>query len=375
VCALSAAAAAADLNVPADFPNIQAAITAAEPGDTVIVSDGLYTGPGNRDLSFQGKAITVRSANGPDTCMIDCQATPERPIRGIQFVNGEGPDSVLDGFTITGGATPPGAIADQFNGGGILFNNSSPTVMNCIIRDNGCGCWGGGVCCTNASPTLINCRIVGNHADDDGGGFFAWQQSNPVLINTVISGNDATVTGGGVAIFGGAPTIINSTITGNDSGFAGGMHVFGGTIVNSIIWGNTGNEQIWGTSNITFSNIEGGYEGIGNLDVDPMFVDPESGDFHLMSSSPLIDAGRTTAVPSGVIVDVDGDPRVIAARVDMGADEVHRTGDVNFDGGVDVSDLVALIVAWGACDGCPEDVNDDGVVGVADLVEVILAFD
>jgi len=60
---------------PADFNNIQAAISDANDGDTVLVKDGRYTGTGNRDIDFRGKAITVRSENGPENCIIDCNGT------------------------------------------------------------------------------------------------------------------------------------------------------------------------------------------------------------------------------------------------------------------------------------------------------------
>ena len=105
VTMIGQASIAADLQVPSRFANIQATIDAANPGDVVMVADGVYTGAGNRDLSFHGKAITVRSANGPDACTIDCQGTPEVPYRGFCFSSGEGPDSILMGFTITNGAT------------------------------------------------------------------------------------------------------------------------------------------------------------------------------------------------------------------------------------------------------------------------------
>ncbi|MGB2808290.1 MAG: hypothetical protein WBC22_11140, partial [Sedimentisphaerales bacterium] len=86
-----------DNNGPADFNNIQAAIDDSNDGDTIIVADGVYTGTGNRDIDFNGKAITVRSENGPENCIIDCQWLDY----GFRFHSGEDNDSVLDGFTIT----------------------------------------------------------------------------------------------------------------------------------------------------------------------------------------------------------------------------------------------------------------------------------
>ncbi len=103
VIALSAPVSARTITVALDgsgeFSTIQAAIDAAVDGDEVIVADGTYTGVGNRDIDFKGKAITVRSENGPDNCIIDC----EREGRGFYFHNGEDDRSILQGLTITNG--------------------------------------------------------------------------------------------------------------------------------------------------------------------------------------------------------------------------------------------------------------------------------
>ncbi|UCF44240.1 MAG: hypothetical protein JSV99_04810, partial [Planctomycetota bacterium] len=87
---------------PADFNNIQAAIDAAVHGDEVICADGTYTGPGNRDIDFLGKAITVRSQSGPENCVIDCGYRGGNWYIGISLKNGERSDSVIAGLTITG---------------------------------------------------------------------------------------------------------------------------------------------------------------------------------------------------------------------------------------------------------------------------------
>ena len=94
------------LQVPSDYPTIQEAMDAAVYGDVVVVANGTYTGPGNTDLNFQGKAFTVKSENGPDNCTIDCQGTSEDPHRGFVFRSHEGADSVIDGFTIINGFGP-----------------------------------------------------------------------------------------------------------------------------------------------------------------------------------------------------------------------------------------------------------------------------
>jgi predicted outer membrane repeat protein len=110
-----------------DYPTIQAAIDATRPGDTVELSDGTYQGPGNRNLSFLGKAITVRSQHGnPKLCVIDCQGGD----RGLTLNQAEGPGSVLRGVTIANGASNAGGAA--------YLSGCSPTFITCIFRGNSC---------------------------------------------------------------------------------------------------------------------------------------------------------------------------------------------------------------------------------------------
>ncbi|HNS21294.1 MAG TPA: hypothetical protein PKH24_12395 [Sedimentisphaerales bacterium] len=107
-------------NGTGEYPTIQAAINASVSGDTVLVAPGTYTGDGNRDIDFGGKAITVRSETGPGTCIIDAQGSFADRHRGFNFHMGEQADSVLDGFTITGGYQYPG------EGGGAPVSRAVP---------------------------------------------------------------------------------------------------------------------------------------------------------------------------------------------------------------------------------------------------------
>ena len=108
-----------------DYTTIQDGITASVAGDTVLLAAGTYTGVGNRDIDFLGKAITVTSESGPDVTIIDCETLG----RGFYFHNGESEDAFVSGFTITNGR-----VRDQ--GGGIYCINSSPTIIDCIIINN-----------------------------------------------------------------------------------------------------------------------------------------------------------------------------------------------------------------------------------------------
>lgn len=181
---LNGRAFAATIQVPVDQPTIQAGIDAAENGDTVLVADGTYTGDGNGNIDFKGKAITVQSLNGPMVTIIDCQKVPN--TRGVVFQNEETNASVLDGFTITNG------VID--NGGGIYCKAASPTIQNGLITRNQATKDGGGIYCENSSALITDCTIRQNQMDRGSGGvFFTGDslsvRSPPNLINCTISEN------------------------------------------------------------------------------------------------------------------------------------------------------------------------------------------
>jgi hypothetical protein len=162
-------------------------------------------------------------------------------------------------------------------------------------------------------------------------------------------------------------------------------------MTNCILW--DGGDEIWisggPTIDITHSDVQGGWSGTGNIDADPLFVDPDNGDFRLSTGSPCIDAGDNTAVPADITADLDGNPRFVddpntvdtgygdSPIVDMGAYEFQGTlcpWDISDDGTVNVVDLLQLIGSWGACEDCTADFNDDGLVNVEDLLALIANF-
>ena len=200
-----------------DFPTIQAAINAAFNGATIMLASGIYAGEGNRDLVYYGKAITVRSETGnAEDCVIDAGGSAGEYHRGAYFYYGEGPEAVLEGVTITGGYEP--------SGGGVFCNmESSPTIRNCILRDNEAPHAGGGLHVTDSSPTVIGCTISGNWSDY-GGGMICFYGSAPSFTDCVISGNWAISRGGGISTSGCSPTFLRCAISGNWSeGPAGGV--------------------------------------------------------------------------------------------------------------------------------------------------------
>lgn len=304
--------------VPSQYSTIQSAIDVAADGDEIYILDGVYTGDGNRDIRFHGKAITVRSWGGPDNCIIDAGGTKDTPFRGFIFDSGETRESVLEGFTIRGGDTLSGAVLDQFNGGGLFFLNSSATIRNCVIAGNKCGCWGGGVYVSNhSSPLFINCDISDNETGDDGGGFFMWgSQSSAMLVNCCLSNNRAPSIGGAVCEFGsdGGLTFINCLILNNEANFGSAIYGPSTIVKNSIVWGKDENHELIyhnGSNGPEVENsiVDGGYEfGVGIVNADPGFNDVENGDYRLTAGSPAIDAGDTIHFPIDTTdMDNDGD--------------------------------------------------------------------
>lgn len=359
---VASATKAATLHVPSDYDTIQAAIDDASDGDEIVVADGIYIGDGNKNLDFRGKAITVRSENGPDNCIIDC----ENSGRGFYFHSGENSASMVKGFTIRNGyvsgewpqdsgggisciSSSP-TITDNiitnnsaiYSGGGIFcfdssspeiqsntitvnsaflgggiycFNSSSPVIQNNTITGNSAdvshGGGGGGISCSESSPTIINNIITGNSASV-GGGIDSYHYASPTIINNIITNNSAHSPGLGGGIFCydvSVVTIINNTIVGNSASFGSG--IFGGhfaeiTVVNTILW-NGRNEVYLSASSITitYSDVRGGYEGEGNIDSLPMFLRPRQ-DYHLRPTSPCIGAGTNIGAPP---FDKDGNPR------------------------------------------------------------------
>jgi hypothetical protein len=210
------------IQVPADQPTIQAAINAANDGDTVLVSDGIYL----ENINFNGKAITVTSVNGSGVTTID----GGKAATVVLFVSHETAGSVLNGFTITNGFA--GFQSPNFGeGGGIAVENSSPTITNNLITNNG-ACNGAGIGIAFAGP-LIQANTISSNFQSGctggigGGGISIRGQSNSTrLIGNVITNNSMTgsgVGGGGIALFAaGAPLIQDNIFTGNNGGIQGG---------------------------------------------------------------------------------------------------------------------------------------------------------
>ena len=384
---------------PADFSAIQAAIDDANDGDTVLIADGRYTGAGNRDLDFHGKAITVKSQNGPEHCIIDCNGTPSEPHRGFYFHSFERQDSVLSGLTVTNGY----AVA----GGGIYCDRASPTIENCIIARNQAE-GAGGICWLFNSPqeaALSGCVIVDNRADYIGGiyvGTYGAYTSSLTVRNCLIARNTAVDEGGGVgADTDDVLTFEACTFADNSAELGGGLYCMQGRFAlrNCILWGNSAaiGPEISDSGchcappctvvNIYYCDLQGGREGVhadycanysgiffreGNIDADPCFADPSQNDYHLKSQGGRWDAnegGWTTDEVTSVCIDagdptspIGNEPFPSGGRLNMGAyggtNEASKSyfgeppcetivaGDVNGDCRVDFLDFSLIARHW-----------------------------
>jgi len=249
--------------VPGDYATIQDAIDGVSGGDTIIVKPGTYM----ENIDFQGKSITVQSQDGPQTTIIDGGDPPGITYRSVvRFMSGEGPGAILDGFTLQNGK---GVEAfNQYWGGGIYCEGSSPTIINNIItlnlsiasdhlRGAGICCrrpsepWienntitrnfgaevGGGIFCSEEANATITGNTITEHWAMKGGGISVWECSDVTISHNLIEGNGATVNGGGIHIERAAAGIYNNIIRDNISEASGYIYGGGGLFIDSDMGG------------------------------------------------------------------------------------------------------------------------------------------
>lgn len=302
--------------VPAEYATIQQAIDACDDHDTVIVSPGTYT----ENINFKGKLVYLGSefTLNHDPFIISNTIIngnyPANPDTAscVLFINGEDSTAVIEGFTVTGGSgtkwLDEHGAGTYREGGAILIQYSSPTIKNNIITFNNAGIYpgcvstgGGAIRSGDSNPHIMNNLITHNYARYGGG--IVLNYSGALIRNNIIAYNWGGEDYGGGGIWsngnGQDPIIIeNNTVVYNQSGSTGGGIRFwqsNASVPNNIIWGNTAANnwpQIQGYGGtVTWSDVEGGWTGEGNINADPVFTTPLTS-FTLDQSSPCKDTGN-----------------------------------------------------------------------------------
>lgn len=375
LAALTATTWAADIFVPAEYPTIQGAIEAASNGDRIFVAPGTWTGTGTSVVDFRGKQINVRATGDASVTIIDGQ----NARRCVDMTSGESTSTTLEGFTITRGAGENGGgilIQDSSpmilecvvrsneatnSGGGIATIDGSPVIGNCVIHANSASGWGGGVYVRGGTPQIEDttlssntaenggggfqhdfvgiswdsCTITGNHATDLGGGIFHLNNVSPeaaaMFTGCVISDNVADSYGGGVGLETGTLKFTACEVMGNTAAISGGGFALANTVTgiwSSNICGNTPDQFGPGTGGVTFHTFG--------------FIGPDcpsdQGPCCLLGCSVTTEAqcvalGGSWQGPEGTCADCP----------------IPCPADLTGDGSVTVDDLLNLINAWGPC--------------------------
>ncbi len=338
------AASGGTIRVPEEVLSIQHAIDTATDGDVIDVGPGRW----REHIDLRGKSILIRGRDGAATTIIDAAGLGESVVRCI---TAEGPGTVLEGLTLTGGSGHVGSHgSDIALGGGLLALGSSPTLRDCVLKGNtvnrnGGGAYcgkggdvrfercrfernsaekGGGVLCVSSRPTMINCVFVGNYASYSGGGVFAAKDSMPVLRGCRFEINHAAYQGGGVCSLESAGEVLDSSFERNRAGARGGALYLGfrTSMTASACAFATTTDSVVGNDQVARADYR-----LGACDL--------GGNICVLAEKPDCLAAGGTYRGDGTRC-----PRADATM------QARRGGDLNNDGEVDRSDLGILMLLW-----------------------------
>jgi len=354
---------------------LQTALAAAVAGDDIYVAQGRYLASSTnvRTQSFalrNGVEIFGSFAGGeshpgerPDIALapsildgdlLGNDASNQFNDNSHHLITTAGTNStaVIDGFVVMGGNANAGTTNNDRGGGILIVGGASPTIRGCGFYRNRCTFGGGAGYINGSGPRFTDCQFVDNVGGSFGGGFDIAQASNVrfdrcyfegntasragalemfassniFVTNSVFYNNTATGSGSGGGIWIGSGTsaqIRNCTLVANratGSASGGGLANSGASpsIVNSIFWGNTAaggaansGAQLSPGTPATYSIVQFGAPGAGNLSTDPLFVDVNARNFDLQVTSPAIDAGSNAGIPTGIVGDYLGRRRAV----------------------------------------------------------------
>ena len=239
------------LNVPSGlYTTIQAGVYSADPGDTVLVADGIYSGAGNTNIDLMGKAITVKSQNGAKHTIIDCGGVG----RAFSVNNAEDANTVIEGFTIQGGNLPDWPEG----GGGIYCSGTAPIIRSCIFKNNH-GYFGGGIYFdAGAAPTIEKCQLTANSANY--GAALYGKESSPVIKDCKIIENAAKWDGGGLYLDDCTDVVLSDSLIESNTA----LNKSGGGVFEDYSTGSIRNCEFK-------SNVAGGSDG-GAINTDRMEI-------------------------------------------------------------------------------------------------------
>ena len=311
---------------------IQEAIDGATSGNTLVVLEGTYS----ENIAVSGKYVILTSTN------------PEfRNVVNNTIIYGSGTTSVVKfisaggskfkGFTVKNSGT--GASASD-SSGIYCEGTANLDIRDCNVEGNKYGIW----CdATSTTPGIKNNIVRINTSTGIEAG-----TSNPTILNNLVHNNG----GDGISVSGSA-TITNNTVAYNNKGF----NCTAAQITNCIDWGNTSNST-WGSSTVTYSCVQDNKSGEGNFNSDPRFVDSVNYNYHLQATiSPCVNSGSTSP-DHRVQADIDGQPRVIGYKVDIGADEADVSPTVWYVNGAVTASGAGT--SWGTAFKYLQDALDNG---------------
>ncbi|MBC8312330.1 MAG: hypothetical protein H8E72_08485 [Candidatus Marinimicrobia bacterium] len=326
------------------------------------------------NTAFSGGGVAYYSTSPTDltplitNCIIENNLASEGG--GVFFANFD--VTIEDSEIMYNGMDPFGS------GGGIQMFLASLTMKNVNLSYNGTK-FGGGIYCASGNLYMEDVQITHNNTDSHGGGVWLGNDSHVDFNGVLIANNFADGNGGGMFIHETYDHNFDHLTISQNSANQGGA-IYGNDMSanfnNSILYSNSpneiDNEDAGELYNISYANIQGGWEGEGNIDTDPLFTDPENGDFTLQPNSPCIDAGDPNSPldPDGTITDMG------AFYYDQSQNCTY-TGDLNNDESTNILDIVLLVniiigdVTPSESELCVADLNQDGELNILDIVLIV----
>lgn len=309
------------------YATIQKAVVEARNGDTVMVHDGLYQGDNNKTINFKYKRLVIKSQNGPEKTVIDCQGENW----AFLINNGDDTTTVIEGFTITNGSS-------VVVGGIRCESSSSPLIKNCIFSNN--AGLGSAIYCNSSSPVIINCTFIHNGTPglNPGGVVYCTGEATPEIRNCILAFNSP-----GIAVY--CRNTLNPP-----------------QLSCTDIYGNADGDWV--------GCLEGLLDVNGNFSGDPLFCDSLDNNFRIINASPCAPSHNSCGILIGAL-DIDTG----CQRCCFG---LAGNSDCSQNDEPDVSDIFTLIEHLylnhlPLC--CPEEADSDGSGGPPDISDITRLID